>query len=753
MVELAHRLRSVSRSLAIATSVVAVLTLIGRLTERALPPVAKPIMLTTSASWLLLLASVSLLGRTGSWSRHGRTVGFMCGTAVIALAILLALPAAGPLMSPQSVTAFMFLGLGLLLLDWETSDGSRPAQAMSLLAAVIAFVPLLGYLYSVPWLYTIDVNPPIPVQESIALLLLAMSLLFARPDGGGVRIITSHTAGGFLARGMPIAAVALPMVIGWLILKGQRLGWFDSAAGISLFVFANIAFFSLLIFRVARRLDRTDQALRLSEQKFSGLFRSSPDAIAVVRLADGEVLEVNDGLLHMTGFSREDVVGRMVATLPLWRDLPDQTKGFDFHTLTSARNLEIQFRTKTGDVRVGWCSTESVSWVGEPCVLTVVRDISDRKHAQAALQDANERLARWVKELESRSRQIALLNDMGDLLQTCVAPAEACAVAVQSAQELLPGSSGAICTFVESANLLEVIAAWGDFQTSETMFAPQECWGLRRGRAYVVQDPSVGPMCEHVCRPLVQGYVCVPMMAQGEALGVLHVREALAEPSAKGGVVRLTESTPRLVTAISEHVALALANLRLRQRLRDQSIRDQLTGLFNRRYMEESLSRELFRAQRARRPVALVLMDLDRFKVINDQHGHEAGDKLLKAVSQLFLTQLRASDIACRYGGEEFVLVLPETTLQAAEDRADQLRSGIGSVAVSHRGGVLGPVTISAGVVAFPEHGEAVGDLLDAADAALYRAKAKGGNRIERGDPAVIVPLAPEPEPLKSIGH
>jgi hypothetical protein len=126
--------------------VVAVLTLIGRLTERALPPVAKPIMLTTSASWLLLLASLSLLGRTGSWSRHGRTVGFICGTAVIALAVLLALPAAGPLMSPQSVTAFMFLGLGLLLLDWETTDGSRPAQAMALLAAVIAFVPLLGYL-------------------------------------------------------------------------------------------------------------------------------------------------------------------------------------------------------------------------------------------------------------------------------------------------------------------------------------------------------------------------------------------------------------------------------------------------------------------------------------------------------------------------------------------------------------------------------------------------------------------------------
>jgi diguanylate cyclase (GGDEF)-like protein len=186
-----------------------------------------------------------------------------------------------------------------------------------------------------------------------------------------------------------------------------------------------------------------------------------------------------------------------------------------------------------------------------------------------------------------------------------------------------------------------------------------------------------------------------------------------------------------LIVSIAEHVGLALANLSLRERLRSQSIRDQLTGLYNRRYMEESLERELVRARRAGRTVAVILADLDKFKSVNDTHGHDAGDELLKAVSHLFQAHLRAGDIVCRYGGEEFLFVLPEASLSAARTRAEELRASVSALSVPFRGGTLDAVSVSLGVAVFPDQGGSMTMLLQAADRALYRAKARGGNSVE----------------------
>jgi diguanylate cyclase (GGDEF)-like protein len=186
----------------------------------------------------------------------------------------------------------------------------------------------------------------------------------------------------------------------------------------------------------------------------------------------------------------------------------------------------------------------------------------------------------------------------------------------------------------------------------------------------------------------------------------------------------------RLAVTVAEQFALALANVRLRETLRGQSIRDPLTGLFNRRYMEETLERELRRAERERRPLSLILLDIDRFKDFNDSFGHEAGDAVLASLGALLRNASRAGDVACRYGGEEFVLILPEATLPDARRRAEEIREGIRGLRVTHGGRLLEGVRCSMGVAAYPEHGEVGGALLRATDAALYRAKREGRDQV-----------------------
>ena len=213
------------------------------------------------------------------------------------------------------------------------------------------------------------------------------------------------------------------------------------------------------------------------------------------------------------------------------------------------------------------------------------------------------------------------------------------------------------------------------------------------------------------------------MMAQGETIGSLHVR--VADESADPASAR-----EQLAVTVAEHIGLALANLRLQKTLRDQAIRDPLTGLFNRRYMEEMLERELLRANRRGSPVGIIMMDIDHFKQFNDRFGHEAGDTLLSLLGNFLRARVRGEDVVCRYGGDEISLILPDSSLDNTEARAEELLEGIRSLRIEHRRRPLGPVTVSIGVAEFPEHGNSVDDVLRASDLALYQAKAEGRDRV-----------------------
>jgi diguanylate cyclase (GGDEF)-like protein len=336
-------------------------------------------------------------------------------------------------------------------------------------------------------------------------------------------------------------------------------------------------------------------------------------------------------------------------------------------------------------------------------------------------QRANEALAERVGELD-------LLNRLGDLLQVCLTLEEAYGVIGRLAQQFFPSDAGVLYAYSASRNVIEAVVSWGtEAGARDIVFAPDRCWALRSGRTHVVPETREGLLCTHLPEPPPRSYLCTPLVAQGEALGVLYLSSrALGETRSVDGA----ETKRRLAEAVAAQLALGLANVKLREILRNQSIRDSLTGLFNRRYMEETLEREVRRARRAGRPMGVLMLDLDRFKLVNDTSGHEAGDVFLRDLGDLLQRGLRREDIACRHGGEEFVIVLPDAALEDARRRAEQIREAIGLLRVSYKGSVLGPLSASIGVAAFPEHGLSGETLLRTADSALYRAKHAGRNRV-----------------------
>jgi diguanylate cyclase (GGDEF)-like protein len=227
-------------------------------------------------------------------------------------------------------------------------------------------------------------------------------------------------------------------------------------------------------------------------------------------------------------------------------------------------------------------------------------------------------------------------------------------------------------------------------------------------------------------------YLCVPILAQGEALGVLHFQATEENPT-------LVDSELSLKTTFAGQVGLSVANIRLREALRTQSIKDPLTGLYNRRCLEETMERETRRAMRAEQGLGVLMLDLDHFKKFNDTYGHDAGDTVLRETASFLLKSVRAEDIVCRFGGEEFVVILPVADLKVTQARAERIRTRIRELTVMHQGQSLGMVTVSIGVAEVPQHGSAAKELLEAADAALYRARRDGRDRVAVAETPVAI--------------
>jgi len=425
--------------------------------------------------------------------------------------------------------------------------------------------------------------------------------------------------------------------------------------------------------------------------------------------------------------SPADIVGKTDFDLP-WKAYANQFREDDQRVIDSdTPKLGFEEPTLQPDSSQIWGRTNKIPLhdsngkvIG---LLVTSEDITERRLAEQEIEKANEKLISWVSDLEIRNQEANLLRQMGDLLQVSNEREEYYTIIKEYIPQLFPNTSGALFIQNNSQSSVEAMTVWGDALQSDSSFAPGDCWAMRRGQIYHGNGKKPGLNCRHIKRPFTGRYIEVPMMASGEMIGVLHIEE---------GEETLPEETIEdLAHSLADHLSLSLSNLKLRETLRIQSIRDALTGLFNRRYMEESLAREIPRAMRKNTPVGIIMLDIDHFRDFNNTYGHEAGDVVLREIGAQLQNQIRGEDITCRYGGEEFILILPEANHEVTVQRAEKIREAIKSIRVEYHRQPLGVISVSLGVAIFPEHSSTVEGILEKADEALYMAKHNGRDRVE----------------------
>jgi len=331
----------------------------------------------------------------------------------------------------------------------------------------------------------------------------------------------------------------------------------------------------------------------------------------------------------------------------------------------------------------------------------------------------------YKKEIENARHfllEMSLINKMNDKLQTCQELKEAYTIISHSAQELFPDLSGGLCLRLPSTNEMETVQCWGNIQIMKSTFDLEDCWALREGHTYIVNDPHTSLICKHFDSPPLKGYICLPLIVQDGLIGMLEFNSSNND---------ITDYQQHLAITFSEVLRLSIGNIKLRESLNEQAAHDPLTGLYNRRYLNETLPRELQRAIRAKRSLCVAMLDLDFFKKVNDTYGHEAGDEVLKFVAEQLKINLRAGDLACRYGGEEFLLVLVDATIQDAMPHLQQICTDIREAHMTYLKQKLPKITISVGLAEAPRNANKAIDIIRMADDALYKAKNEGRDRIE----------------------
>jgi diguanylate cyclase (GGDEF)-like protein/PAS domain S-box-containing protein len=451
------------------------------------------------------------------------------------------------------------------------------------------------------------------------------------------------------------------------------------------------------------------------------------------------IVEANPVALKMLGSSKEEVVGSKCSHF-ICR--PEHGKCAVTDLGETVVNAERVLRRGDGGQRWTMQTVVPVLLQGKELLVESFVDITERRQWEEAIQITNDKLHALVAQVEERNRTMILANELADMLQACQIAEEAYQAIATFLPRFFPEDAGALYLLNNSRNLFEVVAKWGHDPPAIASFTPDECWSVRRGRLHRVVNSQESLPCRHVTQIVPGGYLCVPLIAQGETLGVFHLR--LNAP-AEELTPELESVKNQLALTLAEDMAMALSNLRLRETLRSQAIRDPLTGLFNRRYLEETMERELNRMKRQETSLGVIMMDLDHFKEYNDTFGHSAGDELLNTLGNLLKSHIRLEDIACRYGGEEFLLLMPGIPSEVVLARAESLRQAVKEMHRHYPG--LKPVTLSLGVAVYPEHGDTGLNLIQAADAALYRAKQAGRDQVMAAGHAEVALMMESPPP------
>ena len=493
-------------------------------------------------------------------------------------------------------------------------------------------------------------------------------------------------------------------------------------------------------------------ALNTEQNKLSTLLVNWPDPVFVLDV-HANIVDANPAAAHLMGFSQPELLfGKNEADLQP-SELANEALEENQAILKTGKpliNKQVTLLNKTTGKLQQLLITKVALYDQQRQIIglaAIVQNITAQKQAEDALRSTNQKLRQGIAELEQRTQEMDHLTQMIDLLSACQNIEEAYKIIEDQLGRFRLADSGMLYMIKPSRNNLQQVAAWGQSVSDSLVFPPSDCWGLRRGRLHIAEfnhsarhdDYHANPLiCPHISSTTPAEYLCLPLVAQGESLGILHLRHLINTESVESEEIPGSWFTPQKVqriNIIAESLALAIANLMLRATLRQQSIRDPLTGLFNRRYLEETLERELLRASRSKKNVGLMMIDIDHFKQFNDTRGHPAADVVLSEVAQLFSSSVRREDLVCRYGGEEFMIMLPEADLETTCQRAEAIREKVAHLSIQHQGQVLGSITISIGVGIFPDHGQTSEAIIGSVDRALYQAKNNGRDKVEVASP------------------
>ncbi|WP_417668174.1 diguanylate cyclase [Roseibium sp.] len=339
---------------------------------------------------------------------------------------------------------------------------------------------------------------------------------------------------------------------------------------------------------------------------------------------------------------------------------------------------------------------------------------------RALARSINSKQNRLETAVAERTATLREMQELGSLLAICNNLGEAAEVLEMYLPRLLPGSSGALSLMNNSRNLMIVEHEWGGYWQKGTFTAPDSCWSLRKNAVHHSQKGDL--VCHHLDDQPKDHIVCIPLMAQGETLGIIHLRQAPNQP--------FTVDELNISQSIGKETAIAISNLKLRETLEQQALHDPLTGLFNRRFLEEQYDSFVNYSRQGGKPLWLMIIDVDHFKTYNDQYGHDAGDFVLTQLARQFRQSVKGDNVACRLGGEEFAIVMPNLSYEEALHCAEELRKSVEQLEFKQDGRPLGEVTISAGLAACPNDGELLASVLKCADELLYKAKRNGRNQV-----------------------
>ncbi|WP_454784203.1 diguanylate cyclase [Legionella sp. WA2024007413] len=465
--------------------------------------------------------------------------------------------------------------------------------------------------------------------------------------------------------------------------------------------------------------------LRRSEESFRNTIENAPIGMALVK-PEGKFIHTNRTLQEILGYSSEELNSKNILDITYADDIAMTQDALDKLLKGELRISHMEKRYIRKDGSIIWAMVSATlirNENGEPDnFIMQMKDVSDRIQNEEKMRELNEKTMETLNELKLLEHDESLLNKLNRSLQICITTEEAYPRINLIAQELFPDLSGGLSIYNKGMNQMETVVQWGTEQLLPKTFLTMDCFSIREATINVIDDPNKSVPCSHYKTPPQGGNMALPLMVQNELIGVIH----LLAPKGK----KLTQHQQDMANSFGNIVKLAIANINLRVSLSELSLHDPLTNLYNRRYLNDILSRELIRIAREQTSLCVAMLDIDNFKKFNDTYSHLAGDEVLKLIGKILKESFRESDISFRFGGEEFVVVLLNTTLNNAVSKMEELCERIRTAPIFFKGHPLNKITISIGVAEAPKHGATIDEIIKAADHALYAAKQSGKDKV-----------------------